>query len=141
VAKFLSTDWKVIVNNTDLSRWADSVDTPQEKDQVDVSGFGGTREFLPGIEDSTLTVEFIQDFGTLGPHQTLYPLFSAGTTFVVYVQPVRSAGTSVTNPVYGGTASAYTYNGGAAALNDAAKFTQDFKPATGARFTWGTTAP
>ncbi len=141
MAKFLSTDWKVIVANTDLSRYADSVDTPMEKEQVDVSGFGGTREFIPGIEDATITVEFIQGFGTNEPHTVLYPLYSAGTTFVMYVQPFRTLGTSTTNPLMGGTASMYQYNGGAAALNEAAKFSVDFKPSPGSRFTWGTAAP
>jgi len=138
MAKFISTDWRVVVNNVDLSDHADSVDTPQEKEQIDVSGFGGTREFLPGIEDATLTIEFIQDFGTAKVHQTVYPLYSGGSTFPIYVQPSRSSGTSTTNPVYGGTASVYTYNGGAAALNDVSKITVDFKPAPGARFSWGT---
>jgi len=141
MAKFLSTDWKVVVAGTDLSRFADSVDTPMEKDQVDVSGFGGTREFIPGIEDATITIEFLQGFGTNEPHTVLYPLYNSGTTFVMYVQPFRAQGTSTANPVMGGTASMYQYNGGAAALNDAAKFSVDFKPAPGARFAWGTTAP
>jgi hypothetical protein len=141
MAKFLSTDWKVIINGVDLSKYADSVDSPMEKDQVDVSGFGGTREFIPGIEDATITVEFLQGFGANEPHTVLYPLYNGGSTFPMYVQPFRSQGTSATNPVCGGTASMYQYNGGAAALNDPAKFSVDFKPAPASRFTWGTTAP
>jgi hypothetical protein len=141
VAKFLSTDWKVMVNGVDLSVYADSVDTPMEKDQVDVSGFGGTREFIPGIADATITVEFLQDFASSKVHATLYPLFSGGSVFPMYVQPFRSSGTSATNPICGGTASMYQYNGGAAALNDAAKLSVDFKPAPNSSFTWGTVAP
>lgn len=141
MGKFISDRWKVVVNGFDLSRYADSVDTPQEKDQVDVSGFGGTREFLPGVEDSTLTIEFLQGFGSAEPHQVLQPLYSSGTVFAVYVQPFSDQGTSATNPVFGGTASLYTYNGGAAALNEAGKFSVDFKPAPNSRFTWGTVAP
>ena len=140
MGKFISNDWKVVVNGTDLSQYADSVDTPQEKEQVDVSGFGGTREFLPGIEDATLTIEFIQGFGSAEPHTVIYPLYDGGSLFPVYVQPFRQEGTSGSNPLFGGSASVYQYNGGAAALNDVGKFSVDFKPAPGNRFTWGTTA-
>jgi hypothetical protein len=142
VAKFISTDWKVMVNGVDLSNHAFNVDTPQERDQVDVSGFGGSREFLPGAEDATLTIQFIQDYGTASVHATLYGLFStSGTVFPVYVQPFRSLGTSQNNPIFGGTASMYTYNGGAAALNERSEISVDFKPAPNSRFTWGTLAP
>ena len=138
--KHIATDWKVVVNGQDLSEFADSVDTPAEKEQVDVSGFGGTREFLPGIEDATITVEFLQGFGTADPHGILYPLYAAGSAFPMYVQPFRSEGTSGTNPLFGGTASLYSYNGGAASLNEASKFSVDFKPAPNSSFTWGTVA-
>jgi hypothetical protein len=141
MAKFISDNWKVVVNSKDLSVFADSVDTPQTKDQVDVSGFGGTREFIPGIEDAELTVEFLQGFGTNEPHDVLYPLYSSGTTFSVYVQPFRGTGTTSANPIYGGTASLYEYNGGAASLNDPSKFSATFKPAPNSKFTWGTVAP
>lgn len=141
MAKFISDDWKVVINDVDLSDHADSVDTPFEKDQVDVSGFGGTREFIPGIEDATITIEFLQDFGSSSVHATLYPLYSSGSAFSMFVQPFASSGTSVTNPVCGGSACLYTYNGGAAALNDASKFSVDFKPAPNSAFTWGTVAP
>ncbi len=141
MAKFLNTDWRVVVNGVDLSDHADDIDTPFEKDQVDVSGFGGTREFLPGIEDATITVEFIQDFASGKVHQTIYPLYSGGSAFPMYVQPSRTSGTSAANPICGGTASVYTYDGGAATLNDVSKISVDFKPAPGSRFTWGTTAP
>jgi hypothetical protein len=141
MAKFISTDWKVVVNGIDLSDHADEVDTPMEKEQIDVSGFGGTREFLPGIEDATITIEFLQDFASAKVHATLYPLYNGGSNFPMYVQPFRGSATSATNPICGGTASLYTYNGGAAALNDVGKMSVDFKPAPGSKFTWGTVAP
>lgn len=141
MAKQVSKFWKVVVNNVDLSRYADSVDTPQEKEQIDVSGFGGTREFIPGIEDATITVEFLQGYGANEPHTVIYPLYNGGSTFPIYVLPNSTAGTSSSNPLFGGTASVYAYNGGAAALNEAQKFSVDFKPAPNAVWTWGTVAP
>lgn len=140
MGKFISDNWKVMVNGHDLSAYADQIDTPQEKEQIDVSGFGGTREFLPGQEDATLTIEFLSAFGSNEPHDVLYTLYSSGSHFPVYVQPDADAGTSATNPIYGGTACLYQYNGGAASLNDVAKFSVDFKPAPNSSFAWGTAA-
>ena len=120
MAKFLSTDWKVVVAGTDLSRFADSVDTPMEKDQVDVSGFGGTREFIPGIEDATITIEFLQGFGTNEPHTVLYPLYNSGTTFVMYVQPFRAQGTEVREAAEAEAERIASFLGGEMRLNWAA---------------------
>ncbi len=147
MGKQLLTDVKVVIisagGTADLSHHADSVDTPSEKEQVDVSGFNaaGTREFLPGLADQTITVQFLQDFGSGSVHSVLYPLYTGGSAFTVYVQPDSDAGTSDTNPVYGGTANLYSYNGLNGSLNDPSKTEAIFKPANGASFTWGTAAP
>jgi hypothetical protein len=140
---FLAGDVKVVVNSVDLSDQAFSVDTPQEKEQVDVSTFSptGTRSFLPGVADQTLTVGFRQNFASGKVHQTLYPLFSGGSQFPVFVQADSDAGTSATNPVYGGTATMLTYNGLGAELNDSVDIEVEFKPAPGSSFRWGTTWP
>ncbi len=140
MGKFVSTDWRVVVNNQDLSDHAFNIDTPQEKDQVDVSGFGGSREFLPGQEDATLTISFIGDFGSNSVHATLSPLFVSGTPFPVYVQPFNGESTADTNPLFGGTASLFTYNGGPATLNQRAEVVAEFKPAPNNTFAWGTAA-
>lgn len=142
MSKHVAQDWKVVVNGVDLSSYAFNVDTPQEKDRIDVSGFGGSREFLPGVEEATLTIQFVQGFGTAAePHAVLEPLYRTGSQFPVYVQPFRSLGTSAANPIFGGTAALYTYNGGAVALNERGEVEVEFKPAPNATFKWGTTAP
>jgi hypothetical protein len=66
MGKFISTDWKVSVDGQDLSDHAFNIDGPQSKEQVDVSGFSpsGTREWLQGLEDQTITIQFLQDFGS-----------------------------------------------------------------------------
>lgn len=138
--KQVPREWRVTVNSYDLSDWANQVDTPQTKDQIDVSGFNAahSREFLQGNEDSTISIQFIQDYGTNGPHAVLYPLYSSGTTFTIHVQPFISEGTSATNPQFGGTAQMFNYNGGAATLNEVQQFTAEFKPAPNSTFAWGT---
>lgn len=148
MGKFLNTDWKVVIvsssGTADLSNHAFGVDTPSEKEQVDVSGFNpdGVREFLPGLEDQTLTVKFLQDFGSASVHATLNPIYTSGSACVVWVQPDSDAGTSDTNPIYGGSANLYSYDGaGGGELNSRSEIEAVFKPANGAAFTWGTTAP
>ena len=142
MAKFISTDWKVSVNGVDLSDHAFDVQIGDEKDRIDVSGFSptGTREYLPGLADQSITVQFLQDFGTAEVHQTIYPLYSGGSVFAVYVQPDSDAGTADTNPVYGGTSSVFSYPVGAT-LNERTEVTVEFRPASNASYSWGTVAP
>ncbi len=143
MAKFLITDVKVVVNNVNLSDHADSVDTPAESEQIEVSSFSPsrTREFLPGLADQTIEIEFLQDFAAGKVHATLYPLYSGGSSFPLFVQPDSDAGTSATNPIFGGTAVLFSYNGLSGGLNDPSKMTATFKPAANATFAWGTVAP
>lgn len=143
MSKFLLTDVKVVVNSQDLSSHAFNVDTPATKEQVDVSGFSstGTREFVPGLSDETITIQFENDFAAASVHATLQPLFQSGSAFPIYVQPVSSLGTSATNPLFGGSATLYDYNGLSGALNARSETTATFKPAPGSRFSWGTVAP
>lgn len=138
--KYLLTNAKVVVAGSDLSNFAFSLDTPDEREQIDVSGFSptGTREYLPGTRDQTITVGFLQGFGSAEPHRILQPLYESGTTFALLVQPDATAGTSAGNPHFGGTASIYAYNGLAGALNARGEITATFRPATGAGFAWGT---
>ncbi len=138
--KSLASNWKIVANNVDMSAFADDVQISLEKEQVDVSGFGGTREFLPGIEDATISVEMFFGQGTNEPHTVLYPLYAGGSAFPFYVQENRSAGTSATNQICGGTASLYTYPPGAS-LNEPTKYTLDFKPAPNSAFRFGTVFP
>lgn len=140
---FLAGDVKVVINDVNLSDQAFAVDTPSEKDQVDVSTFSptGARNFLPGIADQTITVSFRQNFASGKVHQTLEPLYRGGSSFMIFVQPDSDAGTSATNPVYGGTAQMFSYNGLGGELNDSVDIECEFKPAPGATFKWGTVWP
>lgn len=140
MSKLVLSNVKVVVNGVTLSGNAFNVDTPQEKEQVDVSGFGA-REYVPGLEDTSLVVQFIQDFASDDVHATLQPLYSSGSAFPVYVLGDATSGTSATNPLYGGSAILYTYNGLSGALNARAELTATFRPAGGTNFAWGTVAP
>jgi hypothetical protein len=143
MSKYLNVDVKVVVGTADLSDHAFRVDTPSEKEQVDVSGFSpnGTREFLPGLADQTITIGFLQDFGSGSVHSVLEPLYTSGSTFPIFVQPDSDAGTSTTNPIYGGSATLYSYNGLNGELNARGEVEGVFKPAPNSLFSWGTVAP
>jgi hypothetical protein len=140
VGKYLLTNAKVTVDGHDLSRFSFSLDTPDEREQVDVSGFNpfGTREYLPGLRDQSIVVGFLQGFGTSEPHAVLQPLYESGTTFAITIQPDATAPVSVGNPKFGGTASLYAYDGLNGQLNARGEITATFRPASGGGFQWGT---
>jgi hypothetical protein len=143
VTKSLLNSVKVVVNNVDLSKWAFDIDTPDTKAQVDVSGFSATltKEYLPGLADQTITVRFLQDFAVGAVHATLNGLYYGGSTFPIYVQNDMTQGTSATNPLYGGSANMYEYDGLSGQLEARSEITVTFRPAPNSKFTWGTVAP
>jgi len=142
MTKVLATKWKVMVGNVDLSDHAFDVAIADEKERVDVSGFSaaGTREYLPGLRDQTVTVQFLMDRAAGSVHQTLFPYYQSGSAFSFYVQPLSDAGTSTSNPLYGGSAQVYSYPS-QATLNAREEATMTFSPAPGSKFDWGTAAP
>lgn len=139
--KYANVEWKVSINGVDLSNHAFDVQIGDEKDKVDVSGFGGSREFLPGLRNETVTVQFLNDFGTASPGSvfwTLQPLYDAGSSFPFYVQPFNDNGTAgSTDPKYGGTANIFSLPVGAT-LNERGELTCEFSPAPANEFSWGT---
>jgi hypothetical protein len=143
MSKFLLKNVKVMVGAVDLSGHAFNVDTPSDKEQVDVSGFSptGTREYLPGMADQSIVVQFENDFAATSVHATLQPIFTNGTPTLVYVVPDATAPISATNPAYGGQGCLFDYNGLSGALNARSETTATFKPAPGSSFQWGAVAP
>lgn len=139
MAKLVMENVKVVVNGTSLTGHAFNVDAPQTKDQVDVSGFG-SREYKPGLEDSSLVVQFIQDFAGGKVHATLEPLYRNNTAFGIYIQPDAASAPGTANPVFGGTAQLYEYNGLSGGLNARSEITATFRPSGGGNFGWGTVA-
>lgn len=140
MAKYLLTNAKVVVGSTDLSDHAFSLSTPEEAERVDVSGFSQFRfrEYLAGMIEQEITIGFLQDFASSKVHQTLQPLFASGTTFAIYVMPDASAGTSASNPKFGGTASLFAYNGLDGELGARGEITATFAASTGAGLAWST---
>jgi hypothetical protein len=137
-----STDWKVVVGTTDLSAWAFDVQIDDTRNQLDASGFNPSNAstYIPGLKEQTVTVSFRADWQASGPNQTISALYSSGTTFKFYVLGDSDTGTSAANPLYGGTASCYSFPVGAT-LNEVENLEIAFRPASGSVFNWGTVAP
>ena len=140
MAKFILQDGFVSVNGVTLSDHAFNVDTPQEREQIDVSGFNstGAKSFLPGSTDETVTIQFLQDFASTSVHQTLEPLYRNSSTFALIIRPTSSA-VSATNPAFQGTAALFSYNGLSGNLGDRSEITAVFKSADNtAPLAWAT---
>jgi len=139
MSKFILTDGYVAINGTDLSAWAHNLDTPMERDRVDVSGFNstGSKSYLAGAQDQTATIVFRQDFGSSAVHQTVQTLFANSSTFGFEVRPTSTV-VSATNPRFWGTASIFTYNGLNGEISDVAEVTVELRPADATGFVWAT---
>jgi hypothetical protein len=80
------------------------------KDEVDVTSFGAAfKTILAGLGDATITLSVFQDFAAGSVHATVWPLYTAGTTFPVTVRPT-SAAESATNPTMTMTGIILSYN-------------------------------
>jgi len=142
VAKGAATDWKVVVNGVILSGWAFDVAIDDSKERLEVSGFNpsGTREYVPGLSEQTVTVQLRNDLATGGPFATCVKLYEGGSVFPFWVQRDSDAGTSTQNPIYGGTASMYSFPM-EASLNEVEEVSYEFAPSSNSAFFWGTAFP
>lgn len=139
MAKFSATDVYVLLNSQNISDWCFDVDTPDAKNQIDVSGFNPTssQEYVPGSRDQSITLKVLQDFGATQIHALLNPLYVNNTVFAIELRPTSGVRSS-TNPWYGGSAQMYEYDGLSAQLNNRAEITVTLRPASGAVWAWAT---
>lgn len=110
MAKTILKTATVSVNGVDLSDHVSSVTIETSRPEVDVTAMGAVNmEFLAGIGDASITVDFFQDFAAAEVDATLWPLSSSDTPFEVIVKPTSGA-ISATNPAYTMSALLMTYN-------------------------------
>jgi hypothetical protein len=103
MAKLILKDCQVIVNGVNLSDHASSVEIEATKDDVETTSFAGSgKEVKAGLQDTTITVTFQQDFAASNVDATLWPLWNNETEFTVEVRPTVAAASS-TNPKYTAT--------------------------------------
>jgi hypothetical protein len=103
MARIVLTDAYVVVNSVDLSDHINSVEIAQSFDSVETTAFGDSgRTRTGGLEDSSVTLSFHQDFAAASVDATIAPLVGGTASF-----EIRAVGTatavSATNPKYTGT--------------------------------------
>lgn len=100
MARIVLTDVAVSIAGVDLSDHVASVEIAQNFDEVETTAFGdGGRTRVAGLEDSTISFSFHQDFASASVDATLGPI--VGTVVAFVVEPVDGAA-SATNPHYEG---------------------------------------
>ena len=145
MSKFDATDCSVVLDLVDMSDYCFSIDLPDSKEQIDVSGFNptGSKEFVPGSRDQLITLGILQDFAAsssgsvVAIHSKLNTLYTANSAFVFTIKPT-SAAVSSTNPKYSGTAVLYEYDGLNAQLNARAEIVVTLRPSNGSVWAWAT---
>jgi hypothetical protein len=138
MAKHVLKTARIEVNGTNLSDHVRSVTIGTERDEIDVTAMGAAnKEFIPGLGDVTIEVEFYNDYAASSVDPVLWPLSTSDTPFVVKVRPT-SAAISATNPEYSLTALLYNYSPIAGTVGEANTTTVTFRNAAQAGLTKAT---
>ena len=99
MAIFLQNNVGVKINSVDLSDHVTSVTLTQNFDELEVTALGDTsHKFAKGLEASTLTLDFLNDFSAASVQATLQAAY--GTTVTAVLLPVKGTAVSATNPLY-----------------------------------------
>lgn len=94
---------RVEINGVVLSDNAYSVEVHQTKPQLDTTNMlSAGQDRILGLPDESIVVNFHQDYAAADVDATLYPLYTAGSTFTVKIR-VTPAAISPTNPEYQAT--------------------------------------
>jgi hypothetical protein len=103
MARVVLTDVSVLINNVDLSDHIASVEIAQSIDEVETTAFGdGGRTRVGGLEDSSITLSFHNDFASASVDATIAPL--VGGTAAFLIAPLGTAvAASGTAPRWSGT--------------------------------------
>lgn len=98
MAKFFAQDYKVTVDDDDLSESIASVTLDITTDEVETTAFGAEfRTRIGGLKDASVSLDFHQDFAAGSIDDLLFPLL--GTTVEITIAPTSEA-ISATNPTY-----------------------------------------
>jgi hypothetical protein len=99
MAIFLQNNVGVKINSVDLSDHITSVTLTQNFDELEVTALGDTaHKMVKGLEASTLTLNFLNDFAAASVQATLQAAY--GTTVTAVLLPVKGTAVSATNPLY-----------------------------------------
>lgn len=97
MAKFVATDYRIVVNGVDFSDHLAAATLDLTAEEQEVTAFGNSfRQRISGLKDASLSLDFHQDFGASSVDQTLWPLLGSQATVVI----TPTNGTSSTSPAY-----------------------------------------
>jgi hypothetical protein len=116
MARIVLTNAGVVIGGVDLSDHVAQVSVDQSWDEVETTAFGdGGRTRVAGLEDSSITLSFHQDFAAASVDATISPLIGGTAAFEIYAD-----GTSVsaTNPKYSGTVLLTEWSGVSGSVGD-----------------------
>ena len=100
ITKEAWTNGFVSVNGVNLSNAARGANVVFSTPEIETTAFGDAMsQYVAGIPDASMEVEFFQGQDTGGVDQTLFPLVGGGTTFTVEIRR-SAAARSTTNPGY-----------------------------------------
>lgn len=118
MAKFAATDYKITVAGVDFSTNLNSVELSQEADDLETTAFGQSwRSRIGGLNNASLTLNFMQDFAAGSVDATLNPLLGSIATVVIQ----SASGTvSATQPKYTATCLVTAYSPFASSVGDIA---------------------
>jgi len=102
VAIYLDNNVGLKIATVDLSEYVTSITLTQTFDEVETTAMGATsHQFAKGLEASTLTVDFLNDWAASKVQATLQAAY--GTSVTALIVPVRAASATVINaqnPLY-----------------------------------------
>lgn len=99
MAIFLQNNVGVKINSVDISDHVTSATLSQIFDEVEVTAMGdSSHKFVKGLEASTLTIDFLNDFAASNVIATLQAAY--GTTVTAVILPVKGTAVSASNPLY-----------------------------------------
>jgi hypothetical protein len=99
VAIYLDNNVGLKIATVDLSAYVTSITLTQTFDEVETTAMGATsHQFSKGLEASTLTVDFLNDWAAAQVQATLQAAY--GTSVTAIVIPVKGTAVSAANPTY-----------------------------------------
>lgn len=101
MARIVLTNAVVKINSVDLSDHIANIELSQEFDDVETTAFGDAgRTRTGGLEDSSISLDFHQDFAAASVDATISPLVGGTASFEILP---NGTAVSATNPKYTGT--------------------------------------
>ena len=89
----------ITVNGVDLSDYVTSIEISITREEIETTTFasGGGRSRIAGLEDSSISLTFLQDFGAASVDATINPLIGKATNVVIQT---GGSTVSATKPSY-----------------------------------------